>query len=65
MAEDKIQACIDKISDFYFGDSEDCGEALFKKFAETHKNKFLTEQDEIMENEHKLEYTEAYKEFQT
>ena len=64
MSDDKIQACIDNISDFYFGDNEEWGESLFKKFAETHKDKFSSGLDEAMEGEQKLEYTEAYKEFQ-
>ena len=64
MSEEKIQKCIDSISDFYFGDTEDSGEALFKNFAEAHRDKFLRTQEEMLLDEHKLEYTEVYKEFQ-
>ena len=63
MSEDKIQKAMDTISDFYFGESEDSGEAMFQHFAQKHHEKFQKDQDVIMD-EHKLEYTEAYKEFQ-
>lgn len=38
MAEegDKIQGIMEKIEEFYFGDGEECGEAIFNKFAEKH-----------------------------
>ena len=64
MSEDKLQRCIDTISDFYFGDTEDCGEELFKRFAGIHRDKFLRTQEEMLLDEHKLEYTEVYNEFQ-
>mmetsp|Transcript_36064 Transcript_36064/g.41646 ORF Transcript_36064/g.41646 Transcript_36064/m.41646 type:complete len:100 (-) Transcript_36064:42-341(-) len=37
---------------------------MFKKFAEDYKEKFKRTQEELLQDEHKLEYTEVYKEFQ-
>ena len=39
MSEDKIQKAMDTISDFYFGESEDSGEAMFQDFAKKHHEK--------------------------
>ncbi|CAI2380264.1 unnamed protein product [Moneuplotes crassus] len=64
MSEDKLQAAMDAISDFYFGESEDSGEQMFKKFANKHKELFDVTEGTDME-EHKLEFTDVYKEFQT
>eukprot|EP00357_Protocruzia_adherens_P035664 CAMPEP_0115002324 /NCGR_PEP_ID=MMETSP0216-20121206/17930_1 /TAXON_ID=223996 /ORGANISM="Protocruzia adherens, Strain Boccale" /LENGTH=122 /DNA_ID=CAMNT_0002367881 /DNA_START=31 /DNA_END=399 /DNA_ORIENTATION=+ len=53
-----------KVEEFYFGDGEDQGEHIFKKFAEKHMALFETEEN-AEDTEHKLEYTQAYKEFQS
>ena len=63
MSESKVEKAMFNISDFYFGDSEDGGEAMFKGFALKHGTKFRPDL-EIEEHEHKLEFTDVYKEFQ-
>ena len=63
MSEDKLQDAMNSITDYYFGDAEDSGEAMFKKFASKHKDTFDVTEGTDME-EHKLEFTEVYKEFQ-
>ena len=63
MSEDKLQKAMDIITDFYFGDSEDSGEAMFMNFANKHKDLFNVTEGIDME-EHKLEFTEVYTEFQ-
>ena len=64
MAEDKVQKCMDLIQEFYFGEGEDTGEVMFKKFAQKHADKFKKSPD-IPYDEHKLEYTDVYNEFQS
>ena len=54
MSDDKMTAVMDKIEQFYFGDGDDCGEAMFKKFAEENKEVFK-EGVEEEGTEHKLE----------
>ena len=63
MISEKMQKAMDTIQDFYFGDSEDCGEVMFKKFAEKHSKTFKKGKDQPPD-EHKLEYTQVYNEFQ-
>ena len=36
MSSDKVQKAMDNISEFYFGEGEDSGEAMFKNFAQKH-----------------------------
>lgn len=52
---------MNKIEEFYFGDGEQSGEALFNEFASKHEALFEVNVD--AENEQKLEYTNVYKEF--
>ena len=46
---------MEKIEEFYFGDGDDCGEKMFKRFADEHY-KYFTDYDPTNEGqEHKLE----------
>jgi hypothetical protein len=60
---DKLEEIMDHIENFYFGDDENSGEAMFAKFAEKHAHMFDDECDSL-NSEHKLEYTAVYEEFQ-
>jgi hypothetical protein len=51
---DKVEQVMEKIEDFYFGDGEDSGEAVFNKFAAKHAHLFEAECD-ALENENKIE----------
>ena len=51
-----------KIEEFYFSDSEESGEAIFKAFATKHAALFEDGCD-APGPEHKLEYTAVYNEF--
>jgi hypothetical protein len=51
---DKINEVMDKVEEFYFGDGDDSGEAIFNKFAEKHAHLFTEECDAIGQ-ENKLE----------
>ena len=62
MADEKVKAAMEQIEEFYFGDAEDSGEAIFNKFAAKHAALFETEADGF-NVENKLEYTEVYNEF--
>lgn len=46
---------MDHIEDFYFGDDENSGEAIFNRFAAKHAHIFDENSDE-----NKLEYTAIY-----
>ena len=50
------------IEDFYYGDSETSGEAIFKAFAAKHAELFEDGCD-ALGTENKLEYTAVYNEF--
>ena len=64
MSDEKFEQAMEKIQSFYFGDTEDSGEAMFEKFASKHAEKFKVAPEDFEDAEHKLEYTEVYKEFQ-
>lgn len=51
-----------KIEEFYFSDSEESGEAIFKAFATKHAALFEDGCD-ALGTENKLEYTAVYNEF--
>ena len=59
----KLEEIMDHVEDFYFGDDENSGEAMFAKFAEKHAPLFDDDCD-AGETENKLEYTTVYQEFQ-
>lgn len=40
MEEEKLQAVMDKIEEFYFGDDENSGEQIFNRFAAKHAHLF-------------------------
>ena len=62
MAE-TIEKVMSKVEQFYMGEGEECGEAIFNKFAEKHASLF--EGDfEGEDAEQKLEYTEVFNEYQ-
>jgi hypothetical protein len=52
--EDKLTEVMEKIEDFYFGEGEDSGEAIFNRFAEKHSHLF-EEGCDAVETENKLE----------
>ncbi len=52
--EDKIAQVMEKVEEFYFGDGEDTGEAIFNKFAAKYAHLFDAECDAV-ESENKLE----------
>ena len=54
MEDDKFNALIEKIEEFYFSEGEDSGEEMFKKFAEKHAQQF-EEGFSATESENKLE----------
>jgi len=58
-----LEEIMDHVEDFYFGEDEDSGQAMFAKFAEKHADLFADECDAVA-NENKLEYTAVYQEFQ-
>ena len=57
-----------KVEEFYMGNEEDSGEAIFNKFAELHAAKFTVADDQnladVENTEGKLEWTEIHKEYQ-
>jgi hypothetical protein len=60
----KMEDAMREIEDFYFGEEEDAGEQMFNKFAATHAAKFVGF-NSVYEDEHTLEQTTAYQQFQT
>ena len=59
----KMQEVMEKVESFYFDEGEDSGEQMFNRFAEKYAAIFEKDCDATtMEN--KLEYTEAYNEYQ-
>ena len=56
-----------KVEEFYMGDGDDSGEAIFNKFAEQHAAKFEVAEGEnladVQNMEGKLEWTEIHKEY--
>jgi hypothetical protein len=59
----KLEEIMDHVEDFYFGDDENSGEAMFARFAEKHAHLFSDELS-ATDAENKLEYTTVYQEFQ-
>ena len=59
----KLETIMDQVEDFYFGDQEDSGQAMFARFAEKHAHLFSDDCD-AEASENKLEYTVVYQEFQ-
>jgi hypothetical protein len=59
----KLETIMDQVEDFYFGDQEDSGQAMFARFAEKHAQLFADDCD-AEASENKLEYTVVYQEFQ-
>ena len=56
---------MENVEEFYMGNEEDSGEALFNKFAEQHASKFdIKEEENLMDVEGKLEWTAIHKEYQ-
>ena len=60
--QELVERVMNKIEEFYFGDSEQSGEALFNEFAKKHETLFEGDDDGDMK-EQKLEYTQVYNEF--
>ena len=46
---------MEKIEDFYFGEGEESGEAMFKAFADKHAHHFKNHDPSNESAEHKLE----------
>ncbi len=53
---------MEKVEEFYFGDEDDFGEAIFNKLAEKHAYLF-NEGCDAVGKENKLEHTHLYEEF--
>mmetsp|Transcript_20092 Transcript_20092/g.24761 ORF Transcript_20092/g.24761 Transcript_20092/m.24761 type:complete len:91 (+) Transcript_20092:66-338(+) len=68
MAEERVQQdlvdrVMDKIEEFYFGEGETGGEALFNKFAAEKHSVFEADCD-AEGGENKIEYTTVFNEYQ-
>ena len=61
---ERMEEAMRKIEDFYFGEEEDTGEQLFNNFAEKYAEQFAGFTKNVQQQEHKLEHTIAYQEFQ-
>lgn len=55
----KLEEIMDHVEDFYFGEDENSGEAMFARFAKKHAHLF-DENCDASETENKLEYTAVY-----
>ena len=60
--EEIISKVMNEIEEFYFGEGEESGEAIFDKFAVKHHELFEAD-FEAEGAENKLEFTQVYKEF--
>jgi hypothetical protein len=60
----KMEQAMTAIEEFYFGDEEDAGETMFNNFAKVHAHHFAG-YSSVYQDEHKLEHTAAYQQFQT
>ena len=63
-----VEKVMAKVEEFYMGDEEGSGEAMFNAFVEQHKDKFTTKEGEDLGDlesmEGKLEWTQIHKEYQ-
>lgn len=60
---EKLSQVMEKIEEFYFSDGEESGEAVFNKFAAKYAELF-TDSSDAIEQENKLEHTQAYQAYQ-